>query len=316
MVLLSYLEHFHSPRTSDVLNIYLFFSAIFDATQVRTIWLLSGQTKIAVVASICLGLKLSCLALEVLAKDDILLDKYRSLGPERLSGIFNRRLFWWLNPLFIRGYKSILDQHDMFQLDPALQSEALGRRLQSEWSSNNSKLGRKHFLESFFHKHKLFWITIRTLCGPLLAAVPPRIGLIGLTYAQPFLIHAIVDSVGHEKRTIKGYGLIAATALIYISIAILTGYHQHKTFRFITMVRGSLVAVIYNKTTALTTVSTPDRAPVTLMSTDVDAIVATLQMMHEVWAAPIEVIIGIWLLERQVGVVCVATVGIALRRWP
>ncbi|KAE9375968.1 ABC transporter-like protein [Stipitochalara longipes BDJ] len=301
IVILSFLEHSRSTRTSDYLVVYLLCSILCDATQLRTLWLLHRYVELAAVASSCVVLKVLLLFLEAWGKDFILLDKYKSLAPEALSGIFNRRLFWWLNPLFLKGLSSNLGQEDMYQMDEALCSTILGRKLGKAWAS-----------ESCLHKHSLIWTTLHTLRGPLIAAAPPRTFLIGLKYAQPFLINRIISSVGTAKNTPRAHGLIGATGLLYIAIAITTGYYQHKSFRFITMVRGSLVAVLFDKTTEIATEQTPQRAPVTLMSTDVDAIAAAFQGLHDVWAAPIEVSIGIWLLERQVGVACTVSVGIAL----
>ena len=76
----------------------------------------------------------------------------------------------------------------------------------------------------------------------------------------------------------------------------------------ITMFRGALVSLIYNRTLTLRAGVYDGSAAVTLMSTDVDRIVSSLEDLHEVWARLIEVIIGIFLLERQVGWVCIAPI--------
>jgi len=43
---------------------------------------------------------------------------------------------------------------------------------------------------------------------------------------------------------------------------------------------------------------------VTLMSTDIDGIATGLREIHEVWAAIIELGIGVYLLARQIGAAC------------
>lgn len=47
-----------------------------------------------------------------------------------------------------------------------------------------------------------------------------------------------------------------------------------------------------------------DAAAVTLMSTDIDGIASGLQSTHDIWASVIELGLGVYLLERQVGVAC------------
>lgn len=61
----------------------------------------------------------------------------------------------------------------------------------------------------------LFW--------PLLYVVPPRVGLIGFSYAQPFLITSTISYVtlsSSQRDSNDGLGLIAAAALIYFGIAV------------------------------------------------------------------------------------------------
>ena len=55
-----------------------------------------------------------------------------------------------------------------------------------------------------------------------------------------------------------------------------------------------------------------DRAPLTMMSTDVERILTGLRFVHELWAAPLEVAIAVWLLERQLSVAGVVPVVVAL----
>jgi ATP-binding cassette subfamily C (CFTR/MRP) protein 1 len=51
-----------------------------------------------------------------------------------------------------------------------------------------------------------------------------------------------------------------------------------------------------------------ESAALTLMSTDIDRLTVSLANFCEIWARVIEMAIGIWLLERQIGWVCVAPI--------
>lgn len=80
------------------------------------------------------------------------------------------------------------------------------------------------------------------------------------------------------------------------------GFYQHRLYRFITMVRGSLVSLILSKNLDLDLAAVADSsAPLTLVSTDVRTICKSFESIHEVWANPIEIGIAIWLLQRQLG---------------
>jgi hypothetical protein len=105
---LSFLEYPRSTRSSDGINVFLFLSVIFDAVMARTLWLLPNAYKLALCTTICTALKLLLLALEAQGKTRFLFPQYKHLAPEELSGVFSRRLFWWLNEILLRGYKTVL----------------------------------------------------------------------------------------------------------------------------------------------------------------------------------------------------------------
>jgi putative lipoic acid-binding regulatory protein len=80
----------------------------------------------------------------------------------------------------------------------------------------------------------------------------------------------------------------------------------------ITMFRGAVVSLIYSHTLSLQADAYDESASVTLMSTDVDIIAQSLQQVNEAWARLIEIGIGMWLLETQLGTVCIAPIIVVL----
>ena len=79
----------------------------------------------------------------------------------------------------------------------------------------------------------------------------------------------------------------------------------------LTIKRGSLVAVIYDKTLKLNTNDYTENAALTLMSTDVERIAVSLQ---NIWASVVDVSIAIYLLQKQIGVACITPVLLAARK--
>jgi ATP-binding cassette subfamily C (CFTR/MRP) protein 1 len=153
----------------------------------------------------------------------------------------------------------------------------------------------------------------------------PRVCLIGFNYAQPFLISSAIDYISQptgDRNT--GYGLIAATALIYLGIAVSAGscslpqiaesiqvstaHYQHRVSRMVTAFRGGMVTLIFARTLKMQAGFYDESAALTLMSTDLDRLTSSLQALNEIWARVIEISIGLWLLERQLGWVCVAPI--------
>ncbi|RAK74447.1 putative multidrug resistance protein [Aspergillus fijiensis CBS 313.89] len=294
---LSTLEHTRSERPSSLLCIYLLLDSVFNATQLRSLYLRRHLTAISIVASVALGAEVLLLVLETVDKRACLYDAFRSrYPPESTSGIINRSFFWWLSPLFVRGYRKNLSLGDLDRVDQELSAGPLHERMQVAWAKHRSERRFSLVIALFY-----------CLKWPLLLTVFPRLCLIGFTYAQPFLITRVISYVSDADSTrdkSDGYGLIAATGLIYLGIALSTAHYQHRLYRMITMFRGAMVSQIYAKTLALA--RAPDEsAAVTLMSTDVDRIAFSLRQIAEVWARTVELAIGLWLLERQVGWICI-----------
>lgn len=78
------------------------------------------------------------------------------------------------------------------------------------------------------------------------------------------------------------------------------------------MVRGALVTAIYRKTTEISITALDNSAAITLMSTDVERVEFGLRMIHEFWASVLQIGLGTYILERELGVAVVAPVALAL----
>lgn len=91
-------------------------------------------------------------------------------------------------------------------------------------------------------------------------------------------------------------------------------FYSHRNYRLVTIIRGSLVTTIYRKEISLTAFD--NSAAVMFMSTDVERIVNGLRMMHEFWADLVHVSISTYLLQRNLGVACVAPIVVSICGFP
>jgi ATP-binding cassette subfamily C (CFTR/MRP) protein 1 len=140
---------------------------------------------------------------------------------------------------------------------------------------------------------------------PLAASILPRLALTFFKFMQPLLIKRITELASDENSESanrNGWGLTAATGLVFIGSAITSAAYQHKANRMVTMVRGSLVGAIYAQTLDLSITSLDESAAVTLMSSDIERICVALQPIHTLWSSPIEIGLAIWLLQKEVGI--------------
>lgn len=265
------------------------------------------------VATTILGVKLLILISEATEKRNLLFANYADPSPEATSGIYSRRLFWWLNPLFRLGFRNVVNDDDLFAADRDLLSKSLEVRFNKHWT-------KRRFLrpiciscrtliscsgEKYPKKHTLVWVMFRTMLSPLAASVLPRLALTFFRFMQPLLINNITKLVNEpdsDSASNRGWGLTAAVGLVYIGLAVMDGAYQHKANRMTTMVRGSLVNVIYSQTLDLSITTLDESAAVTLMSSDVERICEAIKSIHNMWSSPLEIALAIWLLQKQIGI--------------
>ncbi|KAI8655282.1 hypothetical protein NCS57_01276500 [Fusarium keratoplasticum] len=286
---LSYMEHRNSAKPSALISLYLILTIILDLALTRTLWIRSGMQALASIFTVSLVLKTVLLVLEETPKRLNTGEK----GPVRETsvGVVNRSFFWWLNHLFVEGFRGLIDLGSLGVLNEKFNTHDLSERIEERWKKD-PKTSPFCLLKCTFMAYK--W--------QFFAGIPPRLLHSGFNFAQPFLIQAIVIFVSMEEMSVQiAGGLIGATVLVYLGLAISGAWHKYMSNQLVIMYRGGLVSLIFQKTLKLRTTSIKDSAPVTLMTTDVDVIVAAGASIHDMWANLIELPIGIYLLHRQVG---------------
>ncbi|KAE9373193.1 putative multidrug resistance protein [Stipitochalara longipes BDJ] len=295
---LSYMEHKKSLKPSLLLNVYLLISVLFDIAHCRTLFLLRDDTRIAAVFAGALGSKVILLFLEAKSKRSYLQVTYRSLPTESTIGLFNLAFFWWLNETFFRGFRTLLSSGDLQEIDRDLKSEKLGQKLQRSWDARALPDG----------PHTLVRVVGRTFWRPLFLPVTARLCLIGFKFAQPFLITSLMDLLSEpsdSRAKDKGYGLVGGAAIVYLGLAISNGIYKHQLFRCITIFRGALISLIFNRIFTVQVGVYNESSALSLMGMDTESICLSIENTHETWAQLIEVILGSALLGRQLGWVCV-----------
>ncbi|KAL1962947.1 hypothetical protein VTN77DRAFT_9043 [Rasamsonia byssochlamydoides] len=303
LALLSHLEHSRNVRPSTLLSLFLFITLVFDIARTRTLWGIPDNNVVAttfLVSVICKG---SLLLLESTPKRKLLYSKYAKYPPEAIVGPFDRSFFWWLNPLLLQGYMGLLTLEKLIPVDKALAANPDEFDLRDRWQNFKWK-----------ETPHMFTLVCMMHYGKMLAAgIIPRLALTGFTFCQPFLVERTISYVvqfDYANRIEIGYGLIGATALVYIGIAISTALSQHKTYRFVTQLRAGLVSLLYERTLELSSVGLDEADAVTLMSADVERISTGLRQIHELWADIVEIALSIWLLQGQLELATIAAAAV------
>ncbi|PLB43601.1 P-loop containing nucleoside triphosphate hydrolase protein [Aspergillus steynii IBT 23096] len=299
---LSYTEHTRSVRPSTLIDVYLLFTLIFDCAIVRTSWTLQGRGIVAKLLTSTVAIKCLILVMEGWEKRGILYPQYRCLSPEATSGIYSRSIFWWLNPLMKIGFDRFITYQDLYPIDDNLAAKSLLTKIENAWNSANQA-----------KNNSLFWLTLWTTKSAFISGIFARVCLIAFKYTQPFLIERTVGfgSDLSQPESI-GWGLTGAWFLVFVGLAISTGAFYHATYRLVTSVRGSLVSLVYSKTLDLSVTALDESVAVTLMSTDSENICQGFANLHEVWAAPVECAVALFLLYRQLEMAFLAPMVVAI----
>jgi ATP-binding cassette, subfamily C (CFTR/MRP), member 1 len=93
----------------------------------------------------------------------------------------------------------------------------------------------------------------------------------------------------------------------------MTGWYSHMTFRLMSMMRGQLVALIYDKLLTLEYTNTENSSAMTLMGTDVPKIAETFHMLLlDIVPDTVQLAVAIYLLYAQIGAVCIAPIIITI----
>ncbi|KAM5360718.1 hypothetical protein ACJA88_014729 [Fusarium oxysporum] len=303
LIPLSWIEHSRAPRPSTAIAAYISVTLLFDVARTRTAWLLipSGlNPNYAYLLTAATTLKAIMVFLESRQKEKWLGWDVKQHSPEETSGIWNLGVFFWLNTLFMKGYRVILTLESLYPLDKALTAETHQHLV--ERVHNNPYKGQKYGLAR---------LLLRILLLQLLPPIIPRAALLAASICQPFLIHALLHYLQSEDQDQNhGYGLIGATALTYGAIAFSTALYWYFQERFVIMVRGILVLAVYEKTTELRMPADGDSGALTLMSTDVERITRGVLDLHEYWANTIQIALSCWLLQRELGAAFAASLGV------
>lgn len=83
--------------------------------------------------------------------------------------------------------------------------------------------------------------------------------------------------------------------------------YEQKTYRLLTMFRGSLIALINDKTLSAVNTGLGEADAITLMSADIDRI-ESMTIVHELYTGLIELGVALWLLYNLLGLALVAPV--------
>lgn len=110
--------------------------------------------------------------------------------------------------------------------------------------------------------------------------------------------------------------MAANTALTFI-IKVCTACYQHLGYRITTMLRGGLMGVVFQHMMSLPLGSIDESSAISLMGTDIEMLAEYFQStVCEIWANILQLGLATWLLQTQVGAVCIAPIIVVIGKSP
>jgi ATP-binding cassette subfamily C (CFTR/MRP) protein 1 len=219
LIPLSHTEHSRSVRPSTLICVYLVASMGFDAVQVRTLFLTGVDIVIPATLCASIATKLIITMVEASEKRAYLRQPFCSYPPETIANTFNRTFLWWLNRTFLTGFRKLMTHDDLDSTSSELRSRMLAQRLKTSWRSRCTN--RSHSVPP--SRWMLPLASFSCFRSEVISVIPARLFLIGFNYAQPFLFARAIKLLAEPSDQITenyGYGLIAATGIIYVGIAV------------------------------------------------------------------------------------------------
>ncbi|GKU21471.1 unnamed protein product [Fusarium langsethiae] len=292
--ILSYQEHRHTIRPSFIISAFLFITLVLDTARARTQSLIPGSGVAGNVSTTLVVLKLLLVVAETQDKTSILLPEYSKTSSELRSSLFSRAFFTWLFPVLSIGFKSVISSEDLPAINEKLSSQKLTSKVEERWNRRAS-IGVLSLMIDVFSSFP------KELCMVLLA----NLVQVGLNICQPFLIQRLVAFLDSPNSSINlGYGLLGGFFCVSITNALVIPWGFHYSSRLMIMARGALVSMIYTKLLQLRGDNWTRMTAFNLVTADVETIVNDSWRLLEPWAHLLQIIIGTYLLYRQLGAVC------------
>lgn len=244
------------------------------------------------------------------------LPKNRKLCPEASANVFSRLLFLWLIPLVYNSFRSPLDDLHLWELRSFERAEATTEVLIGEWKQQNVNYLSQSIPGPVTSYHS------RRLESAIFSAFVPQLRITGflrlfeviLFVIQPIFLNEFIQFLQDQDDPVRnGYLWAVSLFLIPIMKIIIGAQYLFSSMRTGMRVRSALQGMLYKKCLVLSPSSRASSSfgeIVNVMHLDSQRIGDSLQLIHNLWSAPVQIIISVFLLYRYIGVS--ALVGFSL----
>lgn len=251
--------------------------------------------------------------------DDTIVDgeeqpvKQRTPLPETTSSFFSRIFLVWVFPLVYRGWKTPLEDADLWELAEHERGKHTTTQILSEWErlyaledEKKRSLGRAIILQ---HRGAL------AVTG-ILKAID-----ITLLLLQPVFVNRLIVFLEDKEQPPVGVGIGWSFALLVTPFlkTIVENQYFLRTMRGGMRIRSGLQGVIYDKSLRMSPSARASSSLgeiVNLMQLDTQRIGDFYQFSHVLWGAPVQIIVSVILLYVFIGPSAFIGLGLTLVTLP
>ncbi|CAH1183157.1 unnamed protein product [Phaedon cochleariae] len=235
-------------------------------------------------------------------------------NPREKASILSISTFFYTINLFKKSNVKDLEDTDVYDIIPYLESKKLGDALEDQWLKQQKNKKQPSLLRAL------------TVCFGkryLILGLIQLIVKISLVMVQPAALAKVVSYFDPKKTRPMSRSDLYQNAAIVIGLNLLSTIYNHNYQQFITeigiRVRTSIVALIYRKALRLGPNSLSDITMgkiITLMTKDVFAFEKVLTFLNDMWIGLIQTAIVSYMIYSRVGYSVVAGVGFFLVMMP
>ncbi|XP_073684496.1 ATP-binding cassette sub-family C member 3 isoform X2 [Garra rufa] len=268
-----------------------------------------------------------------------------SACPEMTAGFLSKMTFWWFTSMAIKGYKSPLENKDLWSLNKHDSSELVVPNLLNEWEVEKSKAQSEQSVkeqaafrtagqgaepnhvstspeeeEVLLSKRKD--VRQPSFLRALLKAFGPYF-LIGsafkllqdlITFVNPQLLRMLIDFT-KQPNAPSWWGYSLAFLMFGTSLLQTLILHQHFQYCFVTgmRLRTGIIGAIYRKALVITNEakrSSTVGEVVNLMSVDAQRFMDLVTFLNMLWSAPLQIFLALFFLWQNLGPSVLAGVAV------
>uniref|UniRef100_A0A8C3AF08 ATP-binding cassette, sub-family C (CFTR/MRP), member 3 n=1 Tax=Cyclopterus lumpus TaxID=8103 RepID=A0A8C3AF08_CYCLU len=264
-----------------------------------------------------------------------------NLCPETTAGFLSTLTFWWFTSLAIKGYKTPLENKDLWSLNQRDSSKVMVPKLLQEWEKELAKAKSEENLSSQAAYSKPPPSTTKNIGGgggesspeevevllsnqkaasrqpSFLRALIKTFGpyfLIGsaykllqdvITFVNPQLLRMLI-SFTKQKGAPDWWGYSLAFLMFFTAVLQTLILHRHFQYCFVTgmNIRTAVIGAIYRKALVITNAakrSSTVGEVVNLMSVDAQRFMDLTTFLNLLWSAPLQIMLALYFLWQNLG---------------